>query len=187
MPPPQGTTKRTARESTDPDGEIRRAVRVAARQARRAAAAAGARRAHRSRRPPLPRPQLSSRQRRRTPGYGKTTVLAQWAAHDRREFAWVSLDHRDNDPVVFLTYVAEALNADSTVDPAVFKALAGSGDSLWARGRPAPRLGAGCSDRAARPGPRRRARAREPRLPRRPCRSAPPRAARVAAGALRPC
>ena len=70
------------------------------------------------------------------PGYGKTTVLGQWAAHDRREFAWVSLDHRDNDPVVFLTYVAEALNADSTVDPAVFKALSGTGDSLWARGLP---------------------------------------------------
>ena len=70
------------------------------------------------------------------PGYGKTTVLGQWAAHDRREFAWVSLDHRDNDPVVFLTYVAEALNTDSTIGPAVFKALSGSGDSLWARGLP---------------------------------------------------
>ena len=70
------------------------------------------------------------------PGYGKTTVLGQWAAHDRREFAWVSLDHRDNDPVVFLTYVAEALNADSTIGPAVFKALSGSGDSLWTRGLP---------------------------------------------------
>ena len=57
-------------------------------------------------------------------------------SHDRREFAWVSLDHRDNDPVVFLTYVAEALNQDSTVDPAVFKALEGPGDSLWSRGLP---------------------------------------------------
>jgi LuxR family transcriptional regulator, maltose regulon positive regulatory protein len=70
------------------------------------------------------------------PGYGKTTVLGQWAARDRRQFAWVSLDHRDNDPVVFLTYVAEALNADSTVEPAVFKALTGPGDSLWAHGLP---------------------------------------------------
>ncbi len=66
------------------------------------------------------------------PGYGKTTVLTQWAANDPREFAWVSLDHRDNDPVTLLTYVAEALNADS----AVFKALTGPGDSLWARGLP---------------------------------------------------
>ena len=82
------------------------------------------------------------------PGYGKTTVLAQWAARDRRQFAWVSLDHRDNDPVVFLTYVAEALNAGSTVDPAVFKGLSGPGDSLWARGL--PRL---VSALAARPEP----------------------------------
>ena len=70
------------------------------------------------------------------PGYGKTTLLGQWAAHDRREFAWVSLDHRDNDPLVFLTYVAEALNTVSTIGPAVFKALSGPGDSLWARGLP---------------------------------------------------
>ena len=80
------------------------------------------------------------------PGYGKTTLLGQWAARDRREFAWVSLDHRDNDPVVFLTYVAEALNAGSTADPALFKALTGPGDSLWARG--VPRLVAALATRS---------------------------------------
>ncbi len=110
---------------------------------------------------PLPRPGLVERSRlvRRLtrarsgrvvsvvapPGYGKTTLLGQWAAHDPREFAWVSLDHRDNDPVVFLTYVAEALNANQTVDPAVFKALTGAGDSLWRRGL--PRLAAALSAR----------------------------------------
>ena len=121
------------------------------------------------------------------PGYGKTTVLGQWAARDGREFAWLSLDHRDNDPVVFLTYVAEALNADATIDPAVFKALMGPGDSLWARGLPGLVVGTGRAARAARARPRRRARAREPRLPGRPCGTAPPRAARLAAGALRAC
>ena len=35
-------------------------------------------------------------------GYGKTTLLAQWAARDDRAFAWISLDRRDNDPVVLL-------------------------------------------------------------------------------------
>ena len=69
------------------------------------------------------------------PGYGKTTVLAQWASRDRRPFVWVSLDHRDNDPVVLLTYIAEALNADRVIEPAVFKALT-AGDSLWAHGLP---------------------------------------------------
>jgi hypothetical protein len=44
------------------------------------------------------------------PGYGKTTVLAQWAERNGQSFAWVSVDERDNDPKVLLTYVAEALN-----------------------------------------------------------------------------
>jgi len=79
------------------------------------------------------------------PGYGKTTALAQWAARDGRQFAWVSLDHRDNDPVVFLTYVAEALNADGTVEPAVFKALTGPDDSVWTSGL--PRLGVALASR----------------------------------------
>jgi LuxR family transcriptional regulator, maltose regulon positive regulatory protein len=70
------------------------------------------------------------------PGYGKTTLLAQWAARDPRPFAWVSLDRRDNDPVVLLTYVAEALNADRTIRPAVFKALTAPGDSVWDHGLP---------------------------------------------------
>ncbi len=42
-------------------------------------------------------------------GYGKTTLLSQWAERDRQSFAWVSLDERDNDPKVLLSYVAEAL------------------------------------------------------------------------------
>jgi LuxR family transcriptional regulator, maltose regulon positive regulatory protein len=110
---------------------------------------------------PLPRDGLVERarllerlSRRRTgryvsvvapPGYGKTTVLGQWAARDDREFAWVSLDHRDNDPVVLLTYVAEALNADAGIEPIVFDALSAAGDSLWAKG--IPRLGVALADR----------------------------------------
>jgi LuxR family transcriptional regulator, maltose regulon positive regulatory protein len=79
------------------------------------------------------------------PGYGKTTTLSQWAARDGREFAWVSLDHRDNDPVVLLTYVAEALNADQAVKPAVFSALKAAGDSMWSSGL--PRLGSALASR----------------------------------------
>jgi LuxR family transcriptional regulator, maltose regulon positive regulatory protein len=79
------------------------------------------------------------------PGYGKTTALAQWAARDARAFAWVSLDRRDNDPVVLLTYIAEALNADASVDPSIFKALVTPGDSVWASGL--PRLGAAFAGR----------------------------------------
>jgi LuxR family transcriptional regulator, maltose regulon positive regulatory protein len=78
-------------------------------------------------------------------GYGKTTLLGQWAAHDPRTFAWVSLDHRDNDPVVLLSYVAEALNADDSVAPSVFKALAAPGGALWSSAL--PRLGAALASR----------------------------------------
>ena len=34
------------------------------------------------------------------PGFGKSTLLAQWAAADPRAFAFVSLEPSENDPVV---------------------------------------------------------------------------------------
>jgi hypothetical protein len=37
------------------------------------------------------------------PGYGKTTLLAQWAERGWPRMAWVSCDNRDNDPVVLLS------------------------------------------------------------------------------------
>jgi LuxR family maltose regulon positive regulatory protein len=72
-------------------------------------------------------------------GYGKTTLLAQWAARDKRPFAWISLDDRDNDPVALLTYIAAALDRIQPIEPTVFRAAA-SHHSIWARGL--PRLGA---------------------------------------------
>jgi LuxR family transcriptional regulator, maltose regulon positive regulatory protein len=72
-------------------------------------------------------------------GYGKTTFLAQWAARDKRPFAWISLDDRDNDPAALLTYIAAALDRVYPIEPAVFRAAA-SHNSIWARGL--PRLGA---------------------------------------------
>ena len=47
------------------------------------------------------------------PGYGKTTLLAQWAAQDeeRNAFAWVSLDARDSDPARLWGHVIAALHA----------------------------------------------------------------------------
>ena len=45
-------------------------------------------------------------------GFGKTTLLTEWVrAADPRPAAWLSLDPRDNDPVVFWTYVLTALQA----------------------------------------------------------------------------
>ncbi len=51
------------------------------------------------------------------PGWGKTTLLAQWAAGSQRPFAWVNVDEKDNDPIVLLTYVAVALDRVAPLDP----------------------------------------------------------------------
>jgi LuxR family transcriptional regulator, maltose regulon positive regulatory protein len=72
-------------------------------------------------------------------GYGKTTLLAQWARGNGQPFAWVSVDEGDNDPKVLLTYVAEALNAVEPIDKRVFAALASPGSSV--PGSVVPRLG----------------------------------------------
>ena len=58
------------------------------------------------------------------PGYGKTTLLSQWAEASGQAFAWVSVDQGDNDPKVLLTYVAEALDEVEPIDGGVFDALA---------------------------------------------------------------
>jgi LuxR family maltose regulon positive regulatory protein len=63
------------------------------------------------------------------PGYGKTTLLAQWAERDRRPVAWLSVDHNDNDPAVLLAHLAAALDRVEPIDPAVFEALASPGGS----------------------------------------------------------
>ena len=73
------------------------------------------------------------------PGYGKTTVLAQWAARDSRPFAWVSVDDRDNDPIVLLRHVALALHGIEPLPQNVLETLAAPGPSIWKSA--IPRLG----------------------------------------------
>jgi LuxR family transcriptional regulator, maltose regulon positive regulatory protein len=72
-------------------------------------------------------------------GYGKTTLLSQWAERNGQAFAWVSVDERDNDPKVLLTYVARALDAVQPVGGRVFEALASPVSSV--PGSVVPRLG----------------------------------------------
>jgi LuxR family maltose regulon positive regulatory protein len=44
------------------------------------------------------------------PGFGKTTLLAEWAAAgDGPPVAWLSVDEEDNDPARFFAYMVEAL------------------------------------------------------------------------------
>jgi LuxR family maltose regulon positive regulatory protein len=77
------------------------------------------------------------------PGYGKTTLLAQWAARDPRPFGWLTLDRRDNDPSVLLRGLAAAVDR---IEPVGWETL----DALDAPGASAvdavlPRLGSALS------------------------------------------
>ncbi len=73
------------------------------------------------------------------PGYGKTTLLGQWAERNGQTFAWVSVDNGDNDPKVLFSYIAEALDAVEPISGRVFDALASPGSSVL--GSVVPRLG----------------------------------------------
>jgi LuxR family maltose regulon positive regulatory protein len=77
------------------------------------------------------------------PGYGKTTLLSQWAERNGQAFAWVSVEEPDNDPKVLLTYIAAALDAVEPVDERVFDALASPVSSV--PGSVVPRLGSAFS------------------------------------------
>ena len=43
------------------------------------------------------------------PGFGKTTLLAQWREQEERPFAWFTADASDNDPVSLWTGIVEAI------------------------------------------------------------------------------
>src|SRR4029453_5102354 len=43
------------------------------------------------------------------PGFGKTTLLAQWRELDEPPFAWFTRDAADNDPVSLWTGIVEAI------------------------------------------------------------------------------
>ena len=79
-------------------------------------------------------------------GYGKTTLLSDWAERDGRPFAWVSVDEGDADPAVFLSHVAVALDRVEELDADVFRAIASPGAAN--PGRAVRRLGAAISRRA---------------------------------------
>lgn len=55
-------------------------------------------------------------------GYGKTTLVADWARQLRAAVGWLSLDDKDNDLVRFWNYMTKALE----------RTLGGLSDSTWA-------------------------------------------------------
>ena len=70
-------------------------------------------------------------------GYGKSTLLAQWAAAETRPVAWVSFDRFDDDPAALLSVIASAFGAIAPDLAHLIADVRGLGiDSL---GRAAPR------------------------------------------------
>ena len=64
-------------------------------------------------------------------GFGKTSVLTEWAAASPARFAWVSLDEGDDDPIRFWSYVVAAVEgaAPELTDTAA-RRLRGPGVSI---------------------------------------------------------
>ena len=73
-------------------------------------------------------------------GYGKTTLLAEWARAEDRPVGWVSLDRFDDDPRLLLTLLASAYARVSPGQADVVADMGGLGVSTL--GRAAPRLAA---------------------------------------------
>jgi LuxR family maltose regulon positive regulatory protein len=63
-------------------------------------------------------------------GYGKTTLLAQWAARDDRRFVWAPVDRRDTGAAALLRRVADALLGEPTNGT---RAAADAGSTALAR------------------------------------------------------
>jgi LuxR family maltose regulon positive regulatory protein len=63
-------------------------------------------------------------------GYGKTTLLSQWAAFDERPVSWVALRESDNDAPSLLAHLLFALESVMPVQRAHFDAIALSGADL---------------------------------------------------------
>ncbi len=71
-------------------------------------------------------------------GYGKSTLLAEWAEAEDRRVAWVSLDRFDDDPASFVMLMGSAYARVSPENPELLADLSGLGTSVL--GRAAPRL-----------------------------------------------
>ena len=71
-------------------------------------------------------------------GYGKSTLLAEWARTEDRQVAWVSLDRFDDDPAAFLFSLASAYGRITPDGEDLIADVGGLGVSVL--GRAAPRL-----------------------------------------------
>ena len=56
-------------------------------------------------------------------GYGKSTLLTDWAQQDERTSAWLTLDERHNDPALLLGAIASILDTIEPIGDEVFAPL----------------------------------------------------------------
>lgn len=80
-------------------------------------------------------------------GYGKSTMLAEWAAVESRVVAWASVDGYDDDPVALLILLAAAFGEISPSARDVALQMGGMGAGVL--GRSAPMLAAAVSQAPA--------------------------------------
>lgn len=71
-------------------------------------------------------------------GYGKTTLLAEWASCDQRSVGWVSLDEGDNDPVSLIASLSAAFGSTQGLPARFWESMSGPGGAVL--GRLGPRL-----------------------------------------------
>ncbi|MGC5172258.1 LuxR C-terminal-related transcriptional regulator [Microbacterium sp. DT81.1] len=81
-------------------------------------------------------------------GYGKTSLLAEWAEGEQRAVGWASLDRFDDDPVALLKTLASAFASATNADDGLVDDM--QVHSVAALSRAAPRL-ASALRRSARP------------------------------------
>lgn len=69
-------------------------------------------------------------------GYGKSSMLAEWAAAEARPVAWVSLDERDDNSTALLTLLAAACASISPAVSNVIDEMRGAGGTALSHSAP---------------------------------------------------
>lgn len=69
-------------------------------------------------------------------GYGKSTLLVEWARREQRRTGWISLDPLDDDPGTLLFLLASAYERAMPEQAGLAGALRGLGTAALARGAP---------------------------------------------------
>ncbi len=70
------------------------------------------------------------------PGYGKTTLLAQFAAREPRPVAWLTVDELDNDPATLTSYLVAAFDRIHPIPDSIRSGIAAPPERILATAVP---------------------------------------------------